>query len=310
MKPLLFVYDDIFLEHDTGRHPENKNRLISINSGLEKPEIKGSIARVKPQKADIASIRRIHTGKYIEHAEDIISSGHSFLDSPDTVVSGKSMEAALYAAGSGITAADKIMKEGFETAFCALRPPGHHAEKELSMGFCIFNNVAITARYLQEVYNLEKILILDWDVHHGNGTEHSFYDDSSVFYISLHQYPHYPGSGALGDTGVGEGDGYNKNYPMSAGTGDKEYLERFREIKAIIKGYKPDFILLSSGFDAHTRDPLSSIQLSSEVFGTFTEIVKSASGSASGRVISFLEGGYDLEALKEAIEYHLKALHK
>lgn len=310
MKPVLYIYDDIFLKHETGSHLENKNRLLAINQAIKDSGLIGSIKREKPIKATLADICRIHTERYVEHVSDVIQSGYTFLDSMDTVVSSHSLEAAYYAAGAGILAADRIMAGEHEVAFCAVRPPGHHAEKEQSMGFCLFNNIAITARYLQEKHNLEKIFILDWDVHHGNGTEHSFYQDDTVFFLSLHQYPHYPGTGRAEDMGTGKGKNYTKNYPMVPGSGDKDYLLRFEEIVSIIKNYRPDFILISCGFDAHIRDPLSSINLSSEIFGKFTEMIKNSSDSAHGRIISFLEGGYDLKALGESAVCHLQALQK
>lgn len=322
MASVLYVYDDVFLRHDTGQHPENYNRLKAIDQSIQqlikknknepvdsKGDLRSSqLVQGKPLLASQADITLIHKPEYLERVERTIASGQRYLDSPDTVICSASLEAAYFAVGAGLFAADQIMAGHYSRAFCAVRPPGHHAESGLSMGFCIFNNVAITARYLQQKHGLEKILIIDWDVHHGNATQNSFYRDSSVYYISLHEYPHYPGSGAASDLGEGKGIGYNKNYPMDAGSNDKDYLLRFTQISKIIKSYKPDFILISCGFDAHHRDPLSSINLSSEVYGQFTEIVLSAADSAQGRIISLLEGGYDLLALEQSCLRHIQAL--
>jgi acetoin utilization deacetylase AcuC-like enzyme len=194
--------------------------------------------------------------------------------------------------------------------FAAVRPPGHHAEKTQAMGFCIFNNIAIAARYLQKKYKLEKIFILDWDVHHGNGTQHSFEDDPTVFYCSLHQYPHYPGTGAARERGTGAGEGFTLNIPMSAGSADEEYLTAFEE-KVILAAdsFAPDFVLISAGFDAHQDDPLAGIRLSDDIYYQMSKTMKEISERhCSGRLISFLEGGYNLSALARSTAAHLKAL--
>ncbi len=308
MERLLFAYDEIFLKHDTGMHPENYNRLIAINSWVAKSALNEQIDVITPRKAEKVDILRIHDEKYIDSAVQRIENGEVALDI-DTSVSKESAEAAYFAAGAGLTCADKIIAGDFKRAFCSVRPPGHHAERTHSMGFCIFNNVAITAKYLQQVHGIDKILILDWDVHHGNGTEHSFYTDPSVMYISLHQYPFYPGTGAKTDTGVGAGLNYNLNFPMNAGSGNHEYFTAFNErILPEIRRYNPDFILISAGFDAHQFDPLASINLNSEAFGEFTKMILSVAEHAEGRIISFLEGGYNLEVLGESVLFHIEIL--
>jgi acetoin utilization deacetylase AcuC-like enzyme len=305
---LIYIYDDVYMQHETGDHPENKFRLNAINDAIDRVGIEQEMIKVAPREAAREDLLRVHGEAHIEKVLNAFEKGETYLD-PDTVVSPGSAKAALMSAGAGLAAADEIMSGKAKTAFCSVRPPGHHAEPDVAMGFCLFNNIAVTARYLQEKHNLEKILILDWDVHHGNGTEKAFYEDDSVYYISLHQYPFYPGTGSLNDTGNGKGLGYNKNYPMPAGTGDEQYLETFNEgIVPILKDYKPDFILLSAGFDAHERDRLASIELSSPVFGDFTKIIKEASESADGRIISFLEGGYELNALAASVVCHLREL--
>ena len=200
---LLYIYSDIFLQHKTGNHPETEKRLEWINLAIDNYHIGDKLTKMMPRKASVDEILSVHSQDHINEIERTIAKGEKYLD-PDTVVSKESLKAAYYSAGAGLTAADEIMNGNFKAAFCAARPPGHHALSDHSMGFCIFNNVAITTRYLQNTYNLKKILILDWDVHHGNGTEHIFYEDDSVFYISIHQYPYYPGTGAKEDKGKGK----------------------------------------------------------------------------------------------------------
>lgn len=305
---ILYLYDDLFLEHKTGNHPETFHRLNWINTAINSSSIKDKVKRISPTPASREDILRIHTEEYICHLEEAIEQKNMFLDA-DTIISEKSLDAAYLAAGAGIVAANEIVNGKIKTAFCAVRPPGHHAETDRAMGFCLFNNVAITARYLQEVLGMKKIVIVDWDVHHGNGTEKSFYHDDTVFYISLHQYPHYPGTGARKDVGIKNGEGYNLNIPMEAGSGDEEYLKAFSdEVIPNIEKFAPDFILISAGFDAHQKDMLASMRLTSETYGTFTEMIESASSSAQGRIISFLEGGYEPIGLSEGVLYHLKAL--
>ncbi len=307
---LIYITHDTFLKHETFNHPENKNRLIAINHLVTNTQLKDFVIQTPPRKATKEEILEIHTLEYFKRVEEETSQGASFLDGPDTVICKDSLEAAYLAAGSGLVAADMIMSGEYKTAICAIRPPGHHAEKDMAMGFCIFNNVAITAKYLQKKHGLEKILILDWDVHHGNGTEHSFYEDDSVYYISIHQYPHYPGTGADDDTGLNKGKGYNLNIPMPSESTDEDYIQAFNDkIIPTIKDFAPDFILISNGMDAHINDPLASMNLSSKAFGEFTKLVVGASESAQGRIISLLEGGYDLPALSESMTYHILALN-
>jgi acetoin utilization deacetylase AcuC-like enzyme len=304
----LWLKDPIFLAHDTGTHPENHQRLQGIEERISQSPVMESLIQVAPRPASMEELRAVHFASYIDRLRGEIQGGASFLDSMDTVVSPSSWQAALAAAGAGPEAADRIMAGEAETAFCAVRPPGHHAEADHAMGFCLLNNIAVTARYLQNRHQLEKILIFDFDVHHGNATEHMFYDDQSVYYISIHQFPLFPGTGSRDDKGKGRGMGYNRNFPMAAGKGNDHYWEVVQEVTTLIKNYSPDFILLSSGFDAHHRDPLAGMNLTSEFYGRLTEAVKSVADSAEGRVISFLEGGYALDALAKSVEYHLGAL--
>ena len=221
-----------------------------------------------------------------------------------------SFEIALLAAGGVLALADAVIQGKANNGFALVRPPGHHAERDVALGFCLFNNIAIAARYLQQEYGLEKIVILDWDVHHGNGTQHSFESDPSIFYISLHQYPHYPGTGAYSETGIGDGSGTTLNCPMPAGSDDSHYEQAFREkILPAVNSYSPDVILISAGFDAHQADPLGSINLSTAFYAWMTErMLETADQHANGRLISVLEGGYALDALAASVSGHLQSL--
>ena len=306
-----FVYHEDYLKHDTGPgHPERPERLKAIVKSLEERSLLPKLARIEPAKAELEWIREIHTQNYIDHVSGSCKRGDIYLDSGDTVICRDSYEVALLAAGGCLRAADAVMDGMVENAFCAVRPPGHHAEKEKTMGFCIFNNVAILARYLQKTHGMGRILIIDWDVHHGNGTQNAFYADSSVFYFSIHQFPHYPGTGGKSEMGYGEGDGFTLNVPVGTGEGDEDYIRVFNEIlKPASLEYDPDFVLISAGFDAHSSDPLSGTSLTEKGYEAVTGIVKDIAGKCcKGRVISVLEGGYDLYSLAESVNVHISAL--
>jgi acetoin utilization deacetylase AcuC-like enzyme len=226
------------------------------------------------------------------------------LDGGDTHASERSWEAALRASGSVVEAVDHVLGERDGLAFCAVRPPGHHAERDRPMGFCLFNNVAVGARHAQRAHGIRKVAILDWDVHHGNGTQHIFEDDASVFYVSLHQYPFYPGTGASTERGRGAGEGCTLNIPLPAGTGEDRYLEAFdRQVLPGLHRFGPELLLISAGFDAHRDDPLGGMRLSEGSFAQFTARVKDLAP-----IVSVLEGGYDLEALARSVEAHLTVL--
>jgi len=250
-------------------------------------------------------IEAIHSKSYIQRVENEIKDGISYLDSMDTAVCRDSYDVALKAVGGSLNMCDAVMEGRANNGFCAIRPPGHHAEWDYAAGFCIFNNIAISARYLQSQYDITRIAIVDWDVHHGNGTQHSFESDGSILYISLHQYPHYPGTGSVSETGSGAGKGYTLNIPMRAGNGDTEYNLAFQnQIIPALHTFKPDLVLVSAGFDAHRHDPLSSIMLSSESFGLFTKMLMAiAEKYSKGRVIAFLEGGYNLQSLADSVTH-------
>jgi acetoin utilization deacetylase AcuC-like enzyme len=225
-------------------------------------------------------------------------------------MSAGSLEAAYLAAGGVLAGIDAIMEKRIDHVFCAVRPPGHHAEAARAMGFCLFNNIAIAARYAQKRYGIQRVLIVDWDVHHGNGTQHSFEDDSSILFFSTHQYPHYPGTGRGTERGTGSGEGFTINVPMEAGGGDEEYRSIFQKVLTpAAERFRPEFILLSAGFDAHRDDPLASMTLTESGYADLTEIVVGiAKRHAGGRVLSALEGGYNLTALAASVDAHLTAL--
>ena len=310
-----FVYHPIYLRHDTGRyHPESPDRLLAIEGSLKKSGVYDQLIRIDPPsnpRLDVERwIGRVHQSGHMQRIRECIpSAGQVYLD-PDTPISPLSYQVGQLAVEGMLIAADKVMAGGVAHAFCALRPPGHHAESNRAMGFCLFNNVAVCARYLQERYGLKNIAIIDWDVHHGNGTQQVFYEDSSVLYFSIHQFPLYPGTGTERKTGAGPGRGYTINCPQPPGKGDDEYVGIFEKILVpALKSFVPDFILISAGFDAHREDPLAGMQVSESGFGELTRIVKaSADALCQGRIVSCLEGGYNLGALARSVEQHLLTL--
>jgi acetoin utilization deacetylase AcuC-like enzyme len=311
------IYDDIYLQHETGAgHPERPQRLTAIVTRLREKMLSESAgSRVKllrPAPASPEWITAIHTPQYFERVKKSCQDGTEYLDSVDTPISPESYKVALAAVGGVLSAIDKVMAGEIRNAFCAIRPPGHHALKDRAMGFCLFNNVAIGARYVQKRYELPKVLIVDWDVHHGNGTQAVFYDDPTVLYFSIHQYPFYPGTGSDEEKGTGKGLGYNINVPMPAGCGDKEYVKAFEGIlrpRAI--EFDPDFILISAGFDAHKDDPLGGMNVTAQGFAEMTTIVKDiAEKCCDGRIVSVLEGGYNLDGLADSVEAHVSVLQE
>lgn len=305
------VYDPRYLDHDMGLgHPESPNRLRAIMQQLEQSRTLQRLTRIDPRKAEDEWVTQIHRPEYVaaltKHAP---ANGRVSLD-PDTSMSPGSLTAAYLAAGGVLAGVDAIMNKQVEHIFCAVRPPGHHAEAGRAMGFCLFNNVAIAARYTQRLYGLQRVLIVDWDVHHGNGTQHSFEDDPSVMFFSTHQYPHYPGTGRNTERGTGAGEGFTINVPMEAGGGDEEYRAIFHEaLVPAADAFKPEFVIISAGFDAHKDDPLASMGLTEAGYADLTSIVAGiARRHAGGRILSSLEGGYNLTALAASVDSHLTAL--
>ncbi len=303
MRKVGYVYDPIYLKHNTGEnHPENYKRLLSIQKYVE--PLKKGLALIKPRKATAKDVALVHDIYYPQEIMDLCSAGGTNLD-PDTVCSVYSYEVALYAVGAGLEAIDKIKEGLVERVFCAVRPPGHHAEYSKAMGFCIFNNIAITARYAQQK-GFKKVFIIDFDAHHGNGTQKAFYDDDTVFYFSTHQYPFYPGTGSEDEKGTGKGYGYTYNIPLPAGTGDEVYISIYNEqLPKLIDDFKPDIILVSAGYDLHKDDPLAYLEVSTEGIG---EIVNGILNSANVPFLFILEGGYNLEALGKSVKLTIEKM--
>jgi len=300
------VTSDTYQNHNTGDgHPEKIDRVTAIIDNFKKIDNKELIWK-KPAKFDQSFLINTHSSEYIGLvSKSFPESGLAFLDG-DTVVSPGSKEATKDAVGSIITAIDGVKQKEFKNAFCAVRPPGHHAEKDKAMGFCIYNNVAVGANYLIEKYKYSKVAIIDFDVHHGNGTQDIFYDNEKVLYISTHQYPYYPGSGSEKEKGK-----FNNilNIPLEAGTTAEEYLNAYENVLKKLKEFKPEFLLFSAGFDAHIDDPLAQLRLSSEDFYHLTKRTLEISKSiCNGNVVSILEGGYDLKALQDSTKRHVDAL--
>ena len=300
------ITSDTYKNHNTGNgHPEKIDRVTAIIDNFKKVDNKNLIWK-KPNKFDEFFLNKTHSIEYINHVKQSFpKKGLVFLDG-DTIVSPGSKDATKDAVGSIITAIDGVQNKELKNAFCAVRPPGHHAEKEKAMGFCIYNNVAVGANYLIEKYKYKKIAIIDFDVHHGNGTQDIFYDNEKVLYISTHQYPYYPGSGSNEENGK-----FNNvlNIPLEAGTTSEEYLNAYENVLTKIKQFKPEFLLFSAGFDAHIDDPLAQMRLSTEDFYKITKRTLEYSKSfCNGRVVSILEGGYDLKALQNSTQRHVDAL--
>ena len=300
------ITSDTYQNHNTGEgHPEKIDRVTAVIDNFKKLDNKNLIWK-KPSKFNRSLLEITHSSDYINFVETSFQKkGLSFLDG-DTIVSPGSKDATLDAVGSIIAAIDGVQNKEFKNAFCAVRPPGHHAEKNKAMGFCIYNNVAVGANYLINKYKLNKIAIIDFDVHHGNGTQDIFYDNEKVLYISTHQFPYYPGSGTEQEKGK-----YNNifNIPLPAGTTSEEYLNAYEFVLKKIKEFKPEFILFSAGFDAHKDDPLAQLQLEAEDYYTLTRRTLELSKLyCDGKVVSILEGGYDLLALQKCSEMHVKAL--
>ena len=300
------ITSDTYKDHNTGNgHPEKIDRVTAIIDNFKKVDNKNLIWK-KPEKYDFSLLSKTHSRDYIDYVEKSFpKEGLVFLDG-DTIISPGSRNATKDAVGSIIRAIDGVQNKEFKNAFCAVRPPGHHAEKDKAMGFCIYNNVAVGAHYLIEKYKLNRIAIIDFDVHHGNGTQNIFYENEKVLYISTHQYPFYPGTGAHNEKGK-----YNNilNIPLPAGTNSEEYMNAYEHVLKKLKEFKPEFLLFSAGFDAHQDDPLAQFKLKSKDFYDITKrTLKVINKSINNKVVSILEGGYDLNALKESSEYHLKAL--
>jgi acetoin utilization deacetylase AcuC-like enzyme len=300
---ICIIKDDIFLLHNPGVfHPESPERLEVLYGMLETEEMRELYAARTSRKAERGDITLNHSEAYFDRVAATAGLAQSFLDA-DTVTSEYSFDASLKAAGAVLLGIDLIMGGEYRTAFTLVRPPGHHAERARGMGFCLFNNVAIGARYAVKTYGLERILIIDWDLHHGNGTQASFYEEKSVLYFSTHQYPYYPGTGSLSEIGSGEGAGYTVNIPMSTGMEDVDYLRVFKLLlEPIADAYQPQLVLVSAGFDIHFNDPLGGMRVTPGGFAGMTKVVQQlADRHAGGRMLFTLEGGYNLEGLRDGV---------
>jgi len=303
------VYDPIYLKHDTGAHVENSERLAATMALLEESKLLDKLTLIAPRAATIEEISLVHSDYHINRVKNTSATGGGWLDG-DTYASPDSYEVALYAAGGTLQAVDAIMAGKVNNAFALIRPPGHHATRDRAMGFCLFNNIAIAARYAMQKHGVERVLIADFDVHHGNATEETFYSDPDVLYFSTHQYPHYPGTGAMTDSGEGAGKGTTINVPMPAYCGDAEYLRIYEGLLApVARRFKPQFILASAGYDAHWADMLSSMELSVEGYGDIVAVIKGlADELCGGRLLICLEGGYHLKAMPLAVKATLEVL--
>ncbi|MFC1870051.1 histone deacetylase [Chloroflexota bacterium] len=297
------VYDPIYLKHDTGQHVESARRLEVAIAHLEQTGLKSQLTLIKPRAASEEEILLIHQKQYLSHIKDVAQKGGGWLD-PDTVMSPDSYQPALYAAGGAIMAAESVIKGEVASAFALVRPPGHHATPQHAMGFCLFNNIAIAAKYAMAKHNLERILIIDFDVHHGNGTQAAFYDNPKVFYISTHEHPFYPGTGSIEETGKGKGKGTTLNIPLPAGCGDAEYQNVFEQIiMPAARRFKPQFIMVSAGYDLHWADPLAMMHVTTTGLAQIAKIIRGlAEELCGGRLVFTLEGGYNLTALATSIK--------
>ncbi len=305
--------NECFTRHLTGSgHAERPERIPAIQRALASARLIEQCALIEPVPVDMSLVLANHSQSYINRLREHCASGKSHIDCADSTICPESFEVARLACGSVIRAVDAVATGEIDNAFCVIRPPGHHAERDFSMGFCLFNNIAVAARHLLKSHGLERVLILDWDVHHGNGTQHSFDDDPRVFFCSLHCHPDtlYPGTGYAHERGSGAGEGTTLNLPMQPGAGDAEYRAAFAEqFLPAARAYRPEFILISAGFDAHRADPLAPIELEASSFEWMTKGVRTlADECCGGRLVSMLEGGYNLEALGESAAVHLRYL--
>jgi acetoin utilization deacetylase AcuC-like enzyme len=303
------VKDRCYLNHNPGiYHIESPKRLEAIYQYLEMSKVSKLYQEIPPHLAKEEEICLIHTRDYLRSLAD--TSGRSVMLDPDTITSEKSYETACLAVGGVLSLMEAVFSNKIDNGFALIRPPGHHAEKNRAMGFCIFNNIAIGAAYVLKKGWVSRILIVDWDVHHGNGTQNAFYRSSEVLYFSTHQYPHYPMTGRLEETGKGEGKGYTVNVPLSAGCGDRDYLYIFNHLlKPIAYNFKPELILVSAGFDPYIDDPLSDMNLTIKGFAYLAQVLRDiAEKTSNHRLIFILEGGYALEGLAHSIEAVIKVL--
>jgi len=304
------IKDNRFMEHDMGAyHPENPRRLEVIYNMLEDSDIKGKFHKIGCRSATKEEVCYIHSPSYVDMIANTKDKSHVMLD-PDTSTCARSYEVAMLAAGALCEAIKAVIDGDIDNAFALIRPPGHHAERNRAMGFCLFNNVAIGARYAQKTHGIKRVLIVDWDLHHGNGTQHAFEDDPTILYFSTHQYPYYPGTGSFEEVGIGEGEGFTVNVPLSYGYGDSEYSAIYNMVlKPIAMEFKPDLVLVSAGFDIYRDDPLGGMSVTPEGFAAITRVIMDiAEECCNGKLVITLEGGYNLNGLRDSVKAVLKEL--
>lgn len=305
------VFDAEFVKHDPGAgHPECPDRYRALKKGLDQSGLMARLSRIPARPATEDDVHLVHTRAYLATVRHDIGRRSPALSTGDTALCEHSLDVGLLAVGAALSAVDAVMTGREKNAFVAVRPPGHHATASRGMGFCIFNNAAIAARYARQVHDVDRVLIIDWDVHHGNGTQDIFYSDGGVFFFSTHQSPWYPGTGAASETGAGSGKGTTLNCPFAAGAGHAEILGAFRrKLLPAMESYQPDLVILSAGFDSRRGDPLGRFVLRDDDFRQMTRIALGIAGdSAQGRVVSLLEGGYNLSGLAAAVVAHVETL--
>jgi acetoin utilization deacetylase AcuC-like enzyme len=305
----LLFRDERFLEHETGSHPESPQRLKSINAAIDGSDLMQTWTRGVVEPVEEAVLSSVHQAEYLRHVRSLAEAGGGRLD-PDTVVSPRSYEVARCAVGAARAAVDAVLSGQHREAVCLVRPPGHHALPNRAMGFCLLANIALAALHARQQHELDRVLIVDWDVHHGNGTQDIFYEDGSVHFFSAHRYPFWPGSGAEDETGRGDGLGATLNLPLPFGITRAQYKLAFEHaLQTAANRCKPQLVLISAGFDAHRLDPIGSLGLESEDFADLTQMVMDvAQTHCQGRIVSLLEGGYHLDALAESVMLHLQTL--
>lgn len=305
----LLYMDEVFLEHETGSHPETRHRLEAITAQLAGSSVARAAPRGEIRPAELAELARVHDRSVIDTVARLSGEGGGWID-PDTFASSASHRVALAAAGAAVQAVDAVMEGRHPNALCLVRPPGHHATRERSMGFCLFNNVAVAAQRALDRHGAHRVLVVDWDVHHGNGTQDIFYDRDDVVFFSIHRFPFYPGTGNADEAGSGQGRGATVNVPVRFGTSRSAYLELFqRGVERALAVGKPDLVLISAGFDAHASDPVGNLGLATEDYETMTRLIAEIARSCChGRIVSCLEGGYNPPALAASVEAHLSVL--
>lgn len=303
------VKDERYMLHTAGfAHPESPLRLAAIYEMLDSPGMSGKFIEIKPREATHGEIATIHSPSYINYCAE--TAGHSVQLDPDTATSPETYQIAKLAAGGVINAIDSVINGSVNNAFAFIRPPGHHAERGSAAGFCIFNNVAIGAMHAILCHNMKRILIVDWDLHHGNGTQHVFYNDPRVLYFSTHQYPYYPGTGNMKEIGQGRGEGYTINVPLRGGAGDGAFVKTFRKIlEPVAMQFKPELVLLSAGFDIYYQDPLGNMQVTPNGFAAMAQILLNIADSCcDGRLVAVLEGGYNIQGLTKSVKAVLEVM--